>query len=241
MFKLRWLVIGLVAGGAIMLAASLLVTEKQTDHPSAAEKRKSQSSALLAPGAGDSINSTGLLSSATSVPKSNMAPYSSVEAQGIRQAGALGPEDSLPGHNIATSSASGVSRKQPEQNAFSEALVDPPKSELISTASSPRNLELAVTVPPGEQAPAVFYDNEPRTEPQMLIMDEIARDFNEAIQREVPGYTAEEVWSEARDWADERYVLFFGEEAWNKLHLQAALEAVAEKEAMGQLPQRTYE
>lgn len=75
----------------------------------------------------------------------------------------------------------------------------------------------------------------------MLIMDEIARDFNEAIQKEVPGYTAEEVWSEARDWADERYVLFFGEEAWNQLHLQAALEAVAEKEAMGQLPQRTYE
>jgi hypothetical protein len=112
---------------------------------------------------------------------------------------------------------------------------------LISSGSSPRNLEIAVTVPPGEQAPAVFYDDEPRTEPQVRILDEIARDFKEAIQREVPGYTGEEVWSEARDWADERYMLFFGEEAWNKLHLQAALDAVREKEVTGQLPQRSYE
>ena len=75
----------------------------------------------------------------------------------------------------------------------------------------------------------------------MLVLDEIARGFKEAIQREVPGYTAAEVWSEARDWADERYMYFFGEEDWKALQLQAALEAVQEQEAMGQMSQRSYE
>jgi hypothetical protein len=103
------------------------------------------------------------------------------------------------------------------------------------------NREIAVTVPPGERAPAVFYDETPRPEPQVRMLDEIARGFNEAIQREVPGYTPEEVWREARDWADERYMYLFGWDAWNVLHLSAAQEAVLEKEAMGQLPQRSYE
>ena len=103
------------------------------------------------------------------------------------------------------------------------------------------NREIAVAVPPGERAPAVFYDETPRPEPQLRMLDEIARGFNEAIQREVPGYTPEEVWREARDWADERYMYFFGWDAWNVLHLRAAQEAVLEKEAMGQMSQRSYE
>jgi hypothetical protein len=36
-------------------------------------------------------------------------------------------------------------------------------------------------------------------------------------------------------------MLFFGEEDWNKLHLHAALDALREKEAMGQISQRSYE
>lgn len=236
MVKLRWLVVGLAGCVLIMMAASLFITDKITDHSADAEKTKSQPSPLA-----DSLNSTDLRSSAPTVPNNKATHHSSMDAEGAAHAGSLGPENSLLGHSSAKSSYQRSLNKQSEQKVFSEVSADLLQSTLISTGSSPANRELAVTVPPGEQAPAVFYDNEPRTEPQMLIIDEIARDFNEAIQREVPGYTAEDVWSEARDWADERYMLFFGEEALNKLHLQAAQEAVAEKEAMGQLPQRTYE
>jgi hypothetical protein len=222
MVKLRWLVSGLAVGGVIMLTASLHITRENTDRAAVAESITSQPSALAVPGARDSLNLTDLRSSATTTPNDQATPDSSMDAQGTAQARASALEANLPGHNIVKSSDPRKVRGQSEQ-----------------TASG--NLEIAVPVPPGEQAPVVFYDNEPRTEPQALIMDEIARDFNEAIRRDVPGYTAEEVWSEARDWADERYMLFFGEEDWNKLHLQAALDALREKEAMGQISQRSYE
>lgn len=238
---LKRLVIRLAVGGAIILAASFLFMERKTARPSATEGLNIQSSGLVAPGAGPPLNSTGLRSSATTVPNNKATPDYSRGARGAAQAGIIGSADKSPEDDIAKSSSSEGLREQLEQTALSQALTRLPRLSPIPTGDSPRNLETAVTVPRGEQAPAVFYDNEPRTEPQMIIMDEIAREFNEAIQREVPGYTAEEVWTEARDWADERYMLFFGEEEWSKLHLRAAQDAVTEKEAMGNLPQRTYE
>ena len=218
-----------------MFAASFFITGKNTDHSAATQKIAGHLSAQTANGKVDSLNSTDARKPATTMPNNNTMPASTVHDQGMTEAVALPPDDDhVPGKNIVESFTSGGARDQPTPTGLSHPT-------LISSGSSPRNLEIAVTVPPGEQAPAVFYDDEPRTEPQVRILDEIARDFKEAIQREVPGYTGEEVWSEARDWADERYMLFFGEEAWNKLHLQAALDAVREKEATGQLPQRSYE
>jgi hypothetical protein len=96
--------------------------------------------------------------------------------------------------------------------------------------------EIALVVPVGERAPAVFYDETPRPEPQMRVLDQIAREFNELVAQPVPGYTPEQIWRAARDWADERYMYFFGWESWHALHLAAAKEAVREKEAMAQLP-----
>ena len=242
MVKIIWLGIGLAVGGAIMFAASFFITEKNTDHSAATQKIAGHLSAQTANGKVDSPNSTDARKPATTMPNNNTMPASTVHDQGMTEAVAQPPDDDhVPGKNIVESFTSGGARDQSMPTGLSENTAEVSHPTLISSGSSPRNLEIAVTVPPGEQAPAVFYDDEPRTEPQVRILDEIARDFKEAIQREVPGYTGEEVWSEARDWADERYMLFFGEEAWNKLHLQAALDAVREKEATGQLPQRSYE
>ena len=213
-----------------MFAASFFITEKNTDHSAATQKIAGHLSAQTANGKVDSLNSTDARKPATTMPNNNTMPASTVHDQGMTEAVAQPPDDDhVPGKN------------QSMPTGLSEDTAEVSRPTLILSGSSPGNLEIAVTVPRGEQAPAVFYDDEPRTEPQVRILDEIARDFKEAIQREVPGYTGEEVWSEARDWADERYMLFFGEEAWNKLHLQAALDAVREKEATGQLPQRSYE
>lgn len=226
MVKLRRLVPGLAGGIVIMMTASFLITNNTTDRTASAEKTNSLPPPLAAPGAADSLKSTALRSSATTVPNNEATPDSTMAVQVPAPADVSRPAESLPGYKIAKSSAGPA------------GLPDP---SLLSTGSSPRNLEIAVTIPPGEQAPVVFYDNEPRSGPQMLVLDEIARGFKEAIQREVPGYTAAEVWSEARDWADERYMYFFGEEDWKALQLQAALEAVQEQEAMGQMSQRSYE
>jgi hypothetical protein len=117
-------------------------------------------------------------------------------------------------------------------------------SAMVPAAGLPTGVggtEIAVAVPPGERAPAVFYDESPRPEPQMRMLDQIAREFNDLVAQPVPGYTAEQIWRAARDWADERYLYFFGWDAWHALHLSAAKEAVREKEALGQLQQRSYE
>jgi hypothetical protein len=102
-------------------------------------------------------------------------------------------------------------------------------------------IEIAVAVPPGERAPAVFYDESPRPEPQMRMLDQIAREFNDLVAQPIPGYTSEQIWRAARDWADERYMYLYGWDAWHALHLNAAKEAVREKEAMGQISRRSYE
>ena len=240
--KLRWLVSGLAVGGLIMFAASFLTTKKNTAHTAATQKITSKLSAQTANGKVDSFSSNDARKPATTKPNNNMMLGSTVHDQGMTEAVALPPEDNhVRGKRIAESFASGGARDQSMPTGLSGDTAQVSFPTLISTGSSSENLEIAVTVPPGEQAPAVFYDDEPRTEPQVRILDEIARDFKEAIRREVPGYTGEEVWSEARDWADERYMLFFGEEDWNKLHLEAALDALREKEAMGQISQRSYE
>lgn len=242
MVKIMGIGISLAVGGAIMFAASFLTTEKNTAHTAATQKITSKLSAQTAKGKVDSLNSNDARKPAVTKSNNNVMLGSTVHDKGTTGGVAL-PSKGIHvcGNNIAGSFASEGAYDQSMPSGLSGNTAEVSSPTLISTRSSPGNLEIAVTVPPGEQAPAVFYDDEPRTEPQVRILDEIARDFKKAIQREVPGYTGEEVWSEARDWADERYMLFFGEEAWNKLKLQAALDAVREKEAMGQLPQRSYE
>lgn len=154
------------------------------------------------------------------------------------------PETGL-GESDPADSSNEVSRQ-----VLPSALASPPPapssaapSAMVPAAGLPAvagGIEIAVAVPPGERAPAVFYDESPRPEPQMRMLDQIAREFNDLVAQPVPGYTSEQIWRAARDWADERYMYLFGWEAWNALHLSAAKEAVREKEAMGQLPQRSF-
>jgi hypothetical protein len=74
-------------------------------------------------------------------------------------------------------------------------------------------------------------DRTPRTPQQQAAIDQIARDFEAAVSDPPSGITQEETWTAARQLADQRYLTLFGYQAYNQYHLQAAKEAVKEKNA----------
>lgn len=243
--KFLWIVPGVCLGAVVWMAFPTRAPEKKTLGPAAHVTRTSDPD----PASGEAAVAT----DASGTPADGMSGHSapnyppmgaSAAGAGARNFvvdGAPETEEAVsrqtpdrqmvPAQGAVPSPPAGGSRTEPGSSGFAG----------VTVGSAADNREIAVAVPPGERAPAVFYDETPRPEPQLRMLDEIARGFNEAIQREVSGYTAEEVWREARDWADERYMYFFGWDAWNALHLQAAQEAVREKEALGQMFQRSYE
>jgi hypothetical protein len=101
--------------------------------------------------------------------------------------------------------------------------------------------EISIPVPVGEMVPAVFQDDMPKPEAQRKALDRIAAEFERNVSEVPPGMTQNEVWSFAREIADERYITLFGYEAFNQFHLRGAREALREKKAgqTSKLPQTT--
>jgi hypothetical protein len=113
----------------------------------------------------------------------------------------------------------------------SEAVPASPSQGEAPVGSAPARTEIALSVPTGAIAPAAFMDRTPRTPQQQAAIDQIARDFEAAVSDPPSGITQEETWTAARQLADQRYLTLFGYQAYNQYHLQAAKEAVKEKNA----------
>lgn len=113
--------------------------------------------------------------------------------------------------------------------ATAEPGATPANAEAADPVRSTR--ELVVPVPTGAKVPVVFYDQEPRPVPQQQALDRIATEFSDTVNNPPAGYSQTEVWEAARKIADERYAVLYGFDAFNKISMQAAKEALKEKKA----------
>jgi hypothetical protein len=79
-------------------------------------------------------------------------------------------------------------------------------------------------IDPGIKAPVALAGiEEPLTPQQAAAVEQIAREFDEAV---VAAGDSAEAWEEARRAADERYRLLFGDEAFNQKTMREAREAL---------------
>lgn len=89
-----------------------------------------------------------------------------------------------------------------------------------------------IPVPAGARVPIAALDPiENRPPPQRAALERILDDF----QNEVAGATGAEsgpAWEQARRRADERYRILYGNDAYNQLTMQAALEALEERRSV---------
>lgn len=85
-----------------------------------------------------------------------------------------------------------------------------------------------LNVPQGAQLPAVFHDNRALPLPQRQALDRIANRFIDEASADATGDNRE-LWEAARDKADREYIRLYGIDAYNKLQLQTAKEALLER------------
>jgi hypothetical protein len=90
--------------------------------------------------------------------------------------------------------------------------------------------EILIPVPEGAKVPAAFFDGEDKPVAQQKALDRIAEEFEQNVSEIPAGMKKEEVWEAARLIADERYLTLFGYQAYNQYHIQAAKEALKEKQ-----------
>lgn len=90
--------------------------------------------------------------------------------------------------------------------------------------------EISIPVPEGAKVPAAFFDGEDKPVAQQKALDRIAEEFEQNVSEIPAGMKKEEVWEAARLIADERYLTLFGYQAYNQYHIQAAKEALKEKQ-----------
>ena len=104
--------------------------------------------------------------------------------------------------------------------------VQEPTFEVSSEAAPLSAADLVV--PPGARVPAILMDagspqdGVPINNIISGIIDEFVETINEAKRT---NQNMQEAWEEARQTADERYRLFFGDDAYNGATLEAAIEA----------------
>jgi len=90
--------------------------------------------------------------------------------------------------------------------------------------------EIQYEIPAGMRAPAVMLpDDRPLTPPIQAFLDDVRREFDAKVAAaEDPAA----VWEEARQHADARYRLLFGDQAYNQKTMQDAIEALRSKGAL---------
>jgi hypothetical protein len=128
----------------------------------------------------------------------------------------LEPNASQPGESR------GEDTSQLRGNAASE--VGPAIGSPQASGANPYELN----VPQGAQLPAVFHDNRSLPLPQRQALDRIANRFIDAAAADATGQNRE-LWEAARNKADREYIRLYGIDAYNKLQLQAAKEALLER------------
>lgn len=110
------------------------------------------------------------------------------------------------------------------QGSVAAPFVDEVHDGLAQLSLSPPRM-----VPPGARLPVVFLDLRALPIPQRRALDRMANDFIDAIDSS--GEHDYSAWEAAREAADRQYIKFYGQAAYNALHLQAAKEAVRERRA----------
>lgn len=95
-----------------------------------------------------------------------------------------------------------------------------------------------ISVPSGMKVPAAALDNGDNVTPQQRAeLDEILENFSQdvaAVNPAAPTPSQLETWEAARKKADNSYRVLFGNAAFNALTMDAALEALAEKQTPNQ-------
>jgi len=134
----------------------------------------------------------------------------------------------------ATASARQSSRADTTQQVNSSSTnAQPDTGGAIVSATVP-----ALSVPFGARVPVAFVaDDTPLTPQQADAINRIAEDFNTAVTQspsdaagqETPSISEEETWDQARQIADNRYRVLFGDDAANRVQMKSALEALQEK------------
>ena len=144
------------------------------------------------------------------------------------------PGQAIPGRSEATPAGPDVMVPAGGTPAAAPATaLSPPADGDGPAVAAPPAASPAVSVPPGERLPALFYDERPLPPPQRRALDRLANEFIDAV--EAGGSTASPgAWSAARAKADRQYITLYGHAAYNALHLQAAKEAAREARAAAQ-------
>lgn len=133
-----------------------------------------------------------------------------------------------------------ASSKVPSSGPISEvvprgtthAVPSPVKSSPTAEAASAEpklRPGLELEVPIGAKVPAALMDAGGQDDgPEIReILDSITNEFIAAMDHaRQAGRNLEEAWDEARHVADEKYKLFFGQDAFNEATLEAAVEAL---------------
>jgi hypothetical protein len=90
-------------------------------------------------------------------------------------------------------------------------------------AETRRREEIEIEVPFGAKVPIVFLDDTPRPAPQERVLEQIMEEFTQAVE------TNPANWDAARERADHRYKILYGDAAYNQLTMGAALQALEER------------
>lgn len=83
--------------------------------------------------------------------------------------------------------------------------------------------DIEIEVPFGAKVPIVFLDDTPRPAPQERVLEQIMEEFTQAVEANPAN------WNVARERADYRYKILYGDAAFNQLTMGAALQALEER------------
>lgn len=98
-----------------------------------------------------------------------------------------------------------------------------------STASTQQ--EIQIPVPRGEVVPVAFLDITLRPAPQQRALDLIVREFNQNVTTPDGAPPSPEVWRNAKEIADSRYIKLYGFRKYNEMSLTGSKQALKEKQA----------
>jgi len=128
------------------------------------------------------------------------------------------------------------------ESTSAPAQPEPAKEPTFEVSSESAPLTAAdLVVPTGARVPAILMDagspqdGVPINSIISGIIDEFVETINEAQRT---NQNMQEAWEEARQTADERYRLFFGDDAYNGATLEAAIEANEEAASTNSSPGR---
>lgn len=204
---------------SIASSATPLTSQVASRFPAAKVPQPSAAKSNLPSGTSASVSGSSGQSAGSTQGQSVPASGQSVPSGGL--AALAGPP---------IGNTSGAATDEPGGSAVATpAPLSQPETQNAVAAGNSRESNLPV--PEGAVIPAAFYDNEPRSPQQEAALNRILEDFDKNVTAPSPGLSEQETWAAAKKIADNQYLTLFGFNAYNERHLQAAKEALKEKQA----------